>query len=120
MENRPILGGVRRGGFFDAAKLPKDFLVELRRSGSRKGYPAVARAIMRSLDGFVQARPRYSDIAVPVTLVYSEQDWSRPAERDLVAGLLAEVERHTLPDTGHFSAVERPADMARILRGQHA
>jgi pimeloyl-ACP methyl ester carboxylesterase len=75
---------------------------------------------MRSLKGFVRARPRYAHIAVPVTLVYSEQDWSRPAERDLVAGLLSEVQRFTLPDTGHFSALERPAQMARILRSQPA
>ena len=85
LENRPILKGVLRGGFDDASKLPKDFLVELRRSGSRPGYPKVARAIMRNLNGLVQARPRYADVAVPVTLVYSEQDWSRPAERDHVA-----------------------------------
>ena len=69
MESRPILRGVLRGGFVDASKLPKDFLIELRRSGSRKGYPTVARAIMRSLNGLVQARPRYADIAVPITLV---------------------------------------------------
>jgi pimeloyl-ACP methyl ester carboxylesterase len=48
--------------------------------------------------------------------VYSEQDWSRPAERDYVAGLLAEVERITLPNTGHFSALERPNEVVRILR----
>jgi pimeloyl-ACP methyl ester carboxylesterase len=54
-------------------------------------------------------------VSVPVTLVYSEQDWSRPAERDHVASLLADVQRITLPDTGHFSALERPNDVARIL-----
>lgn len=58
---------------------------------------------------------RYPDVSVPVTLVYSEQDWSRPAERDHVAGLLADVQRITLPNTGHFSALERPTEMARIL-----
>jgi pimeloyl-ACP methyl ester carboxylesterase len=115
MENRPILKGVLRGGFVDASKLPKDFLVELRRSGSRTGYPKVARAIMRNLNGLVQARPRYADVAVPVTLVYSEQDWSRPAERDHVASLLADVHRITIPDTGHFSALERPTETVRIL-----
>jgi pimeloyl-ACP methyl ester carboxylesterase len=52
---------------------------------------------------------------VPVTLVYSDQDWSRPAEREHVASLLAEVERITLTATGHFSALERPNEMARIL-----
>jgi pimeloyl-ACP methyl ester carboxylesterase len=116
LENRPILRGVLRGGFVDASKLPKDFLIELRRSGSRNGYPRVARAIMRNLNGLVQGRPRYAEVAVPVTLVYSEQDWSHPAERDQVASLLADVQRITLPDIGHFSALERPADMVRILR----
>lgn len=120
METRPFLKGILRGGFVDASKRDKDFLVELRRSGSRKGYPRVNRAIMRNLNGLIQARARYTQVEVPVTLVYSQQDWSRPAERDHVAGLLADVKRITLPDTGHFSALERPADMSRILLQQRS
>jgi pimeloyl-ACP methyl ester carboxylesterase len=77
----------------------------------------VARAVYRSLNGFDRARERYSQVSAPVTLVYSEDDWSRPAERDRVANALKEVQRITLPRTGHFSALERPDDMARILLG---
>ena len=116
LENRAIMKGVMRGGVVDKATLPDDFIAELRKSGRRKGYAKVGRAIYRSLKGFVKARDRYRDVAVPVTLVYSDEDWSRPAEREHVAGLLSEVERITLPDTGHFSALERPNEMARILR----
>ena len=116
LENRPIMKGIMRGGVVDNRTLPDDFIVELRKSGRRKGYPGVARAVYRSLKGFVKARDRYRDVAVPVTLVYSDKDWSRPAEREHVAGLLAEVERITLPDTGHFSALELPNEVARILR----
>ena len=116
LENRPIMKGIMRGGVVDNRTLPDDFIVELRKSGRRKGYPVVARAVYRSLKGFVKARDRYRDVAVPVTLVYSDKDWSRPAEREHVAGLLAEVERITLPDTGHFSALELPNEVARILR----
>jgi len=116
LENRPLMTGVMRGGVVDNATLPSDFIVELRRSGRRKGYPRVARAVYRSLKGFVDARDRYRDLSVPVTLVYSDQDWSRPAEREHVASLLTEVARITLPHTGHFSALERPNEMARILR----
>jgi pimeloyl-ACP methyl ester carboxylesterase len=117
MENRLIMKGVMRGGFVDKSALPDDFIVELRKSGRRKGYARVGRAVYRNLKGFAKARDRYRDVSVPVTLVYSDQDWARPAERDYVAGLLTEVERITLPDTGHFSALERPNDVARILLG---
>jgi pimeloyl-ACP methyl ester carboxylesterase len=115
MENAVILRGVLRGGFAHHHNLPRDFLAELRRSGRRRGYPRVARAIMRNLTGLVNARRRYGDVKVPVTLVYTERDWSRPEERQQVADLLTDVETITLPDAGHFTALERPADVARIL-----
>jgi pimeloyl-ACP methyl ester carboxylesterase len=115
LENRLILEGVLAGGFADRHALPKDFLTELRRSGRRPGYPRVNRAIMRSLPGFVDAKSRYAQVNTPVTLVYSERDWSRPAEREQVARLLG-VQAVTVPGVGHFSALERPAEMIRIIR----
>jgi len=115
MENRAIMTGIMRGAVVDNRTLPDDFIVELRKSGRRRGYSRVARAVYRSLKGFEGARDRYRDVSVPVTLVYSDQDWARPAEREHVAGLLTQVERITLPETGHFSALERPNEMARIL-----
>jgi pimeloyl-ACP methyl ester carboxylesterase len=116
MENWLILRGVLWGGFADRHNLSKEFLAELRRSGRRRGYPTVARAIMHNLNGLRQARTRYAEVRVPVTLVYTERDWSRPVERAEVARLLTNVETITLPDAGHFSALERPTDMIRILR----
>lgn len=71
----------------------------------------------RNLKGFGEARRRYPDVPVAVTLLYSERDWSRPAEREQVARMLSGVEWITLPDSGHFSALERPTDVARILLG---
>jgi pimeloyl-ACP methyl ester carboxylesterase len=117
LEPPPIMRAVLHGGFVDKSRLPEDFLVELLRSGRRTGYSRVARAIYRSLKGFNRARRRYPEVSMPVTLVYSERDWSRPAERDQVASALADVQRITLPRTGHFSSLERPDDVARILRG---
>jgi pimeloyl-ACP methyl ester carboxylesterase len=116
MENRTILRAVLRGGFADHKALPEDLLGELRRSGRRPGYPTVARAIMRSLDGFVSARSRYVRVNVPVTLVYSEHDWSRVMEREDVARRLTNAQTITVPGVGHFSALERPTEMVRIIR----
>jgi len=116
MENRTILRAVLRGGVADRNALPEDFLGELRRSGRRPGYPTVARAIMRALTGFIDARSRYARVNVPVTLVYSEHDWSRVPERELVARRLVNAETITVPGSGHFSAIERPTEMVRIIR----
>jgi pimeloyl-ACP methyl ester carboxylesterase len=115
LEPRPIMRAVLHGGFVDKTKLPEDFLTELLRSGQRKGYSKVARGIYRNLKGLIRARERYPEVSAPVTLVYGEGDWSRPAERDQVASSLADVQRITLPRTGHFSSLERADDVARIL-----
>jgi pimeloyl-ACP methyl ester carboxylesterase len=115
LEPRPVFRAILQGGYVDKTRLPEDFITELLRSGRRKGYDKVSRGIFRSLKGFDRARERYPRVSAPVTLVYSENDWSRPAERDRVANALTDVHRITLPRTGHFSALERPDDMARIL-----
>ncbi|WP_231994617.1 alpha/beta fold hydrolase [Mycobacterium sp. ACS4054] len=115
LENRPILAGVLAGGFADRHALPGGFLAELRRSGRRRGYPRVNRATIRSLDGFVAARSRYARVSVPVTLVYSERDWSRSAEREHVATQLT-TDAITVPGVGHFSALESPREMVRLIR----
>ncbi|OBG20130.1 alpha/beta fold hydrolase [Mycobacterium sp. 852002-51057_SCH5723018] len=116
LENRLILQGILAGGFADRHTLPKDFLAELRRSGRRRGYPTVNRAIMRSLNDFIDAASRYPNVTVPVTLVYAEHDWSRVADRERVARRLPHADTFTIPDTGHFSALERPSEMVRIIR----
>ena len=115
LEPRPVMRAVLHGGFFDNAALPEDFLDELLRSGRRKGYSRVARGVYRSLPGFIRARARYAKVEAPVTLVYSDQDWSRPTERDEVEGALRRVHRVNLPRTGHFSALEQPHLVARIV-----
>jgi pimeloyl-ACP methyl ester carboxylesterase len=115
LEPRSIMRAVLLGGFVDKTQLPEEFLTELLRSGQRTGYPLVARAIYRSLEGFDRARSRYPEVRVPVTLVYSDSDWSRPAERDRVARALADAERITVRHAGHFSSLERPDDVALIL-----
>ncbi|HKZ21343.1 MAG TPA: alpha/beta hydrolase [Acidimicrobiia bacterium] len=83
-------------------------------------YSKLARGGLPQPQGFIRARDRYPGVCAPVTLVYGDRDWSRPAERDQVSRSLARVERITLPRTGHFSALERPVEMAKILLGELA
>ena len=115
MSNPMILGGITRGGFYDGGKLSKDFVGELLRSAKRPGYAGAEVKYFRSLPSFIAARNVYPRVKPPVTLVYGDQDWSRPEERMSVAALLPGSRLITLADTGHFSSLERPDDVARIV-----
>src|SRR5215471_8558336 len=115
MENKAILTGMMRGGLRNPRNLPGHYVDELRRVGRRPGYPAVARAVFRNLESLIAARERYARVKVPVTLVYGDCDWSRPSDRQANIALLPSATSVALPETGHFAALERPADIARIL-----
>jgi pimeloyl-ACP methyl ester carboxylesterase len=115
LENKQLLKGVMGGGLHDPRQLPDHYLDELRRVGRRPGYPTVARAIYRNLESLIAARGRYAGINVPVTLVYGAHDWSRPSDRQANIESVPGARDIVLRDTGHFAALERPDDVARIL-----
>lgn len=116
LANPTILGGIMGGGFHDPKKLPKDFVVEQIRSGKRAGYATAEQKYLYALPSFMAARGLYERIAVPVTLVYGDDDWSAPADRTEVAKRVPGARLIALADTGHFSALERPDEIARIVR----
>src|ERR671935_2710065 len=115
METKPALGIVLRGGLVDGSKLPDHYLAELRRVGRRRGYPRVAREVYRNVDSMIAARALYARVRVPVTLIYGDHDWSRLPEREANRALLRGARSISLPDTGHFAALEQPARVAEIL-----
>jgi pimeloyl-ACP methyl ester carboxylesterase len=120
MENKPVLGIVLRGGLFEGSKLPEHYLAELRRVGRRQGYPRVAREVFRNVDSMIAARALYARITAPVTLIYSDHDWSQMPEREANLALLPGARSISLPETGHFAALEQPARVAEILLDNHA
>jgi pimeloyl-ACP methyl ester carboxylesterase len=115
LENKQVLAGILRGGLQDPSKMPDHYLDELRRVGRRPGYPAVSRAIYRNLESLIAARGRYAGINVPVTLVYGDEDWSRPSDRQANIESVPGARDVVLPQTGHFAALEAPDEVARIL-----
>ena len=115
LESKPLLGGIMRGGLRDPRRLPDHYLGELRRVGRRPGYPVVARAIYRNLESLIAARERYARIDAPVTLVYGDEDWSRPSDRQANVESVPGACGIVLRNKGHFTALEAPDDVAQIL-----
>ena len=115
MESRASLAGILKGGFQDPRSLPPDFIDELVKGGKRPGYSKVARAVYRGLPSYVAARSYYAQIDAPVTLVYGDHDWSRPAEREANRARFKRAKMIVLKDTRHIASLEKPEEFVRIL-----
>jgi pimeloyl-ACP methyl ester carboxylesterase len=117
MENQMVLGKIMGGGYYDPRKLPSDLLTEFGRVAQRPGYKRMARKVLAGWRSWSNARNQYRLVAAPVTLIYGANDWSRLDERERTRALLRGARMFTLKDTGHFSAVENPSELARIILG---
>ncbi|MER8753280.1 alpha/beta hydrolase [Mesorhizobium sp. M1050] len=117
MENQMVLGKIMGGGYHDPRKLPSDLLAEFGRVAKRPGYKRIARKVLAGWRSWSVARDWYRLVSAPVTLIYGDSDWSRPDERERTRALLPNARMFTLKNTGHFSAVENPSELARIILG---
>ena len=116
-ENKMVLGKIMGGGYHDPRKLPPDLLTEFNKVAHRPGYKRAARKVLAGWRSWSKARDQYRVVSAPVTLIYGDSDWSRPNERERTRALLPGARMVTLKDTGHFSAVENPSELARIILG---
>jgi pimeloyl-ACP methyl ester carboxylesterase len=55
------------------------------------------------------------EVTAPVHLIYGENDWSRPSDREATRQLLLSPEFAHVPKAGHFIALERPDLPATLL-----
>ncbi|MDA9406161.1 alpha/beta fold hydrolase [Bradyrhizobium sp. CCBAU 45384] len=117
LENKVVLGKIMGGGYHDPRKLPDDLLTEFDKVAHRPGYKKVARKVLAGWRSWSKARDYHQSIAAPVTLIYGDSDWSRPNERERTRSLIPGAQMVTFKNTGHFSAVENPSELARVILG---
>ncbi|MCX4706855.1 alpha/beta fold hydrolase [Streptomyces sp. NBC_01373] len=115
VEPKPALSKILQGGLGDKSALREDYIDELLQVGGRPGYPTVARGVYQALPSLIAARSRYAEVKAPVHLVYGENDWSRPSDREANKELLPAADFTQVPTAGHFIALERPDVLADLL-----
>ncbi|WFU27463.1 alpha/beta hydrolase [Bradyrhizobium sp. CB1717] len=115
LENKMVLGKIMGGGYHDPRKLPADLLAEFNEVARRPGYKRIARKVLAGWRSWSKARDYYRQISAPVTLIYGDSDWSRPDERERTQSLIPASQMVALKNTGHFSAVENPSELARVI-----
>jgi pimeloyl-ACP methyl ester carboxylesterase len=96
---------------------PEDVRAELAAMGARVGAKAYIRQ-NRAAAARQDLRPILRAISVPTTVVVGAEDRLTPPElsreiHDLTPGSVL----HVIPDCGHLPPIEKPKELASILRG---
>ncbi len=115
LENWLFLGMVMKGGLRKKNWIPKKLLSKINSAGYRKGYRYVERNVFKNWASWGQARSLYADVKAPVTLIYSEHDWSTLAERERTATALGNLPITTIEGTGHFGFIDNPEAMLEVV-----
>ena len=111
-----VLRRVLDGGLYDPGHLSPQLVDQLYQSGRRPGHGRALRSLSRSWHSWISARDRYPAIQIPVTLAYGDHDWSNEDERDANRRAIPAVRATTIRDCGHFSSLDKPAQVTAIIR----
>jgi len=111
-----VLRRVLDGGLYDHRHLSPQLVDELYQSGRRPGHGRALRSLSRNWQSWICARDRYPAIQIPVTLAYGDHDWSNHDEREANCRVIPTVRSTTIRDCGHFSCLDKPADVSALIR----
>lgn len=125
----PIVGGifmrfrlaaieamVMAGGVANRSSLPKEFLREMYNIGVRLGHYQGFLNLIRHLPLWSKAHDVYDQIDVPVLLIYGDEDWSAPTDRERTSSGIPGVQTETVSNAGHFLSLDQPEAFAEHVR----
>jgi pimeloyl-ACP methyl ester carboxylesterase len=112
---KTVLRLVLAGGLHDRHRLTTALTEDLARCGRLPGHARAFRSLCLQWRTWITARAQYSEVRVPVTLVYGDEDWSRPAEREANSQEIPNARLVTLEPAGHFASLDNPAEIAELI-----
>ena len=112
---RRVLQLVLASGLHYRHNMPPGLVGEIARCGRLPGHARAFRSLCLQWRSWLSARAQYGQINLPVTLVYGDDDWSHPAERDANASGIPGAHLVTLEATGHFASLEKPKEIAELI-----
>jgi pimeloyl-ACP methyl ester carboxylesterase len=115
LRNTLIMGAVLRGGVAEKDSIPPPLLREMYLVGNRQGHYRAFLSLLRNAETWEVATKDYGHIEVPVMLIWGEQDWARPSEREQDRDLIPDVHMTTLQRGGHFLALDRPQELTQLI-----
>jgi pimeloyl-ACP methyl ester carboxylesterase len=115
LRNFLIMKSVLNGGVADADSIPPALMKEMYRVGNRRGHYRAFLSLLRNSTSWETATKDYGRIDIPVLLIWGEQDWARPSEREHDRKLIPGAQMTTLDRAGHFLALDRPQELMQSI-----
>ncbi|RNJ48851.1 alpha/beta fold hydrolase [Methylocystis hirsuta] len=103
-----IMQSVFNGGVADPQRIPPELLKEMYLVGNRKGHYRAFLNLLRNAETWETATKTYSNIRIPVLLLWGDRDWSRPHEREHDRQIVPSAKMATVERGGHFLPLDRP------------
>jgi pimeloyl-ACP methyl ester carboxylesterase len=116
LRNPLVEGKVLEGGVANATALPQTFREEVFRTGERPGHYRAFLNLIRHMPLWRKTHEVYGRIRVPVLLVYGDQDWSRPAERQATLREIPGARLVMVENGGHFLPLDQPEAVIQQIR----
>jgi pimeloyl-ACP methyl ester carboxylesterase len=110
-----VMKSVLDGGVADPDHIPPELLMEMYLLGNRRGHYRAFLSLLRNAESWETARKAYSNIKIPVLLLWGDRDWSRPDEREHDRQIVPGAEMATVENGGHFLPLDRPDAVIQYL-----
>src|SRR5262245_59171165 len=117
LRNRYVSDRIFEGGLAAPEALPKELAQELYEVGARLGHYQGFLSLLAHERPWPKARDEYASIKVPVLLVYGDQDWAPPVERERTGSLIPNVTIEIVRNGNHFLSLDRPRELQHLIVG---
>jgi pimeloyl-ACP methyl ester carboxylesterase len=117
LRNRYLSDRIFEGGLASPRALPKELAKEFYAVGARPGHYRSFLSLLAHERLWSKARSEYASIEVPVLLVYGEEDWAPPVERERTRSLIPNVTTETIRNGNHFLSLDRPRELQHLIVG---
>lgn len=115
LRNFIIMKAVLRGGVANSESIPPGLLKEMYLVGDRRGHYQAFISLLRHARSWEAATDVYQNINVPALLIWGDQDWSKPGERERDRNLIPSAQVATIKDGGHFLPLDRPTEVVEAI-----
>lgn len=110
-----VMKSVLDGGVADPDHIPPDLLMEMFRAGNRPDHYRAFLSLLRNAGSWEIATQTYSNIRIPVLLLWGDRDWSRPDEREHDRQIVPGAKMATVENGGHFLPLDRTDAVIEFL-----